>query len=179
MAPRSPRKPPRPRVQAPPGNGALTQGVEDFGKRLRAANSRGTAKPMERVGKVASTADITQHFPSAQELLELTAPKPSQGWVSAAELLGDWETIPTDFADADDEAIYAPTASTRPERPRTLEMSYSRQLGRLRVVFRHGGTYEYYQVPPAFWAQIKRVKSPGKFLDRRIIGVYGYQKVSA
>jgi hypothetical protein len=58
-------------------------------------------------------------------------------------------------------------------------MTYSRSRGILRIVYRNGGTYEYYEFPPSLWAQIKRVKSPGKFLDRRVLGAYRYQKVSA
>lgn len=176
-APRGPRKPIPMKIQDPPGRGAVTQGLDELGKRLRKGNPRQPAQPMRRTG-AAPAAPAAGRLPTAQELLERTAPRPSTGAMpTAAELLGDWESVTPEGED--DYAIYAPTASSEPARPRTLEMTYSPSRQILRVVYRNGGTYEYYDFPRALWAQVKRVKSPGKFLDRRVLGAYKFTKVSA
>lgn len=69
-----------------------------------------------------------------------------------------------------------PTNTTNPERPRTLQAGYERErdpetgrmgpTGTLRVRFRDGTPWEYYDVPPNVWRNFKRVKSPGRFINR-------------
>lgn len=73
---------------------------------------------------------------------------------------------------------YSPTRSINPPRPRTREMTYNRQTRVLRVVFRDGGTYDYFAVPGSIWYRIKQVRSPGRFINRNIIGQYRYEKVA-
>ena len=169
----APRKPIPMKIQDPPGQGNAARGLDELGKRLRRGNARQPAQPMTRTGGTAPRAPMM----SARELLEATNPKPQSAFPSAQEMLGDWESIVPEGED--DYAIYAPTASTMPARPRTLEMTYSPSRQILRVVYRNGGTYEYYEFPRSLWQQVKRVKSPGKFLDRRVLGAYKYAKVSA
>jgi hypothetical protein len=73
---------------------------------------------------------------------------------------------------------YAPTRSINPPRPRTREMSYNRQSRVLRVVYRDGGTYHYFNVPGTIWYRIRQVRSPGRFINRNILGQYEYERVT-
>lgn len=97
-------------------------------------------------------------MPTAQELLE-----------------GTWEAQPETPTSTE---YYSPTRSSYPFRPRTLEMSYNRETRLMRVVFRDGGTYDYFDVPGSIWYRVRQVKSPGRFLDRNVIGRFDYEKVA-
>ena len=76
-----------------------------------------------------------------------------------------------------------PTSTTNPERPRTLQAGYHRErdeetgrlaeTGTLRVRFRDGTPWEYYDVPPNVWRNFRRVKSPGRFINR-VLNNYDY-----
>jgi hypothetical protein len=61
---------------------------------------------------------------------------------------------------------YQPTPSINPPRPRTLAAGYDRETGVMRVRFREGQGYEYYGVSPKEWTNFKRVKSPGRAINR-------------
>ena len=61
---------------------------------------------------------------------------------------------------------YQPTPSINPPRPRTLAAGYDRSSETMRVRFRDGAVYEYYNVPPRVWNNFKRVKSPGRAINR-------------
>lgn len=61
---------------------------------------------------------------------------------------------------------YQPTPSINPPRPRTLAAGYDRETRTMRVRFRDGVGYEYYDVSPQTWQNFKRVKSPGRAIDR-------------
>ena len=61
---------------------------------------------------------------------------------------------------------YQPTPSINPPRPRTLAAGYDRDTGTMRVRFREGAVYAYYSVTPTEWANFKRVKSPGRAINR-------------
>lgn len=61
---------------------------------------------------------------------------------------------------------YQPTPSINPPRPRTLAAGYDRTSKTLRIRFRDGVGYEYYNVSPQTWQNFKRVKSPGKAINR-------------
>jgi KTSC domain len=69
----------------------------------------------------------------------------------------------------------APTPSTDPSNPRTAAMGYDPDTQVLRVEWADGGTaYNYYDVTKEEWRGIRRVKSPGKFINRRLNGkLYG------
>ncbi|WP_223166381.1 KTSC domain-containing protein [Nonomuraea sp. SYSU D8015] len=77
--------------------------------------------------------------------------------------------------DEDDLLPYRPTPSSFPPRPRTQAAGYSRRRKELRVQFRDGSRYVYYQVPPNVWKNFKRVKSPGRFINR-VLNHYSYER---
>lgn len=61
---------------------------------------------------------------------------------------------------------YQPTPSINPPRPRTLAAGYDPDTQTMRVRFRDGVGYEYYNVTPQMWRNFKRVKSPGRAINR-------------
>lgn len=83
---------------------------------------------------------------------------------------------PTEAADilraraGDDSGIfpYTPTPSINPPRPRTQAAGYSADTQTLRVKFRSGAVYEYYDVPNNVWRNFQRVKSPGRLVNRTL-----------
>jgi hypothetical protein len=84
----------------------------------------------------------------------------------------DWETAEAlqMSKDGDDTVLlpYQPTPSVNPPRPRTLAAGYDRRTETLRVRFRDGTPWEYYNVPPTVWRNFRRVKSPGRFINRTL-----------
>jgi hypothetical protein len=72
--------------------------------------------------------------------------------------------------DGDDTDLlpYQPTPSINPPRPRTLAAGYDKDSQTLRVRFRNGQVYGYYNVPPNVWRNFKRVKSPGRAINRTL-----------
>lgn len=108
-------------------------------------------------------------IPTAEELLRLTN---EQEYASTAV----------------DEGTYRfpqvqPTKTINPIRPRTLESGWEsirdrndeRFPGILRVRFRDGTPWEYYQVPSEVWQRFKRVQSPGRFINR-VLNNYPYAR---
>ena len=77
----------------------------------------------------------------------------------------------------DDSALfpYTPTPSINPPRPRTIGAGYSPDTQTLRVKFRDGAVYEYYDVPPNVWRNFQRVKSPGRHINR-VLNNYTYAR---
>lgn len=77
----------------------------------------------------------------------------------------------------DDSALfpYTPTPSINPPRPRTLGMGYSRDTQTLRIKFRDGAVYEYYDVPSNVWRNAQRWKSPGRGVNR-VLNNYTYAR---
>jgi hypothetical protein len=63
---------------------------------------------------------------------------------------------------------YAPTPSINPPRPRTRAAGYDRASQTVYVGFRDGAVYAYFNVPPRVWANFKRVKSPGRAINRTL-----------
>jgi len=70
---------------------------------------------------------------------------------------------------------YDPTDTSNPAKPRTQKAGYDRKTQQLRVMFREGAArggetaiYVYYDVPPNVWRNFKRVRSPGKFINRTL-----------
>lgn len=61
---------------------------------------------------------------------------------------------------------YQPTPSINPPRPRTLAAGYDDDTKTMRVRFRDGAIYSYYNVSPTEWRNFKRVKSPGRAINR-------------
>lgn len=77
----------------------------------------------------------------------------------------------------DDSALfpYAPTPSINPPRPRTQAAGYSQETQTMRIKFRDGSVYEYYDVPPNVWRNFQRVKSPGRAVNR-VLNNYAYAR---
>ena len=75
--------------------------------------------------------------------------------IQAAKAGDDTELLP-----------YQPTPSINPPRPRTLAAGYDRDTQVMRVRFREGVGYNYYGVSPREWNNFKRVKSPGRAINR-------------
>jgi|GEM_PF-5806594 len=71
---------------------------------------------------------------------------------------------------------YQPTPSINPPRPRTLAAGYVKASQTLYVRFRNGQVYCYYKVPPNVWRNFRRVKSPGRFINR-VLNFYPYAEV--
>lgn len=63
---------------------------------------------------------------------------------------------------------YQPTPTINPGRPRTLAAGYDDRTMTLRVKFRDGEIYEYYQVPPSVWWKFQRAQSPGRFINTQL-----------
>lgn len=61
---------------------------------------------------------------------------------------------------------YQPTPSINPPRPRTLAAGYDPDTETMRVRFRDGQVYAYYDVKQRQWQNFKRVKSPGRAINR-------------
>ena len=61
---------------------------------------------------------------------------------------------------------YQPTPSINPSRPRTLAAGYDKETRVLRIRFREGQGYAYADVSPREAAAFKRVKSPGRYVNR-------------
>lgn len=60
---------------------------------------------------------------------------------------------------------YQPTPTINPGRPRTLAAGYDEKTMTLRIKFRDGEYYEYYQVPPSVWWKFQRAQSPGRYIN--------------
>lgn len=60
---------------------------------------------------------------------------------------------------------YQPTPTINPGRPRTLAAGYDDRTSTLRIKFRDGEIYEYYQVPPSVWWKFQRAQSPGRYIN--------------
>lgn len=60
---------------------------------------------------------------------------------------------------------YQPTPTINPGRPRTLAMGYDERSMTLRIKFRDGDYYTYYNVPPSVWYRMQRASSPGRYIN--------------
>jgi KTSC domain len=60
---------------------------------------------------------------------------------------------------------YRPTPTINPQRPRTLAAGYDSGSQTLRIQFRDGDYYTYYNIPPSVWWRFQRAQSPGRFIN--------------
>lgn len=60
---------------------------------------------------------------------------------------------------------YSPTPTINPGRPRTLSAGYDERSQTLRIKFRDGDYYTYYNVPPSVWWKFRRASSPGRYIN--------------
>lgn len=72
---------------------------------------------------------------------------------------------------------YLPTRTSDEARPRTLAAGYDLKTHTMRIDFRDGATYHYYEVPPQIWRDFQNSASPGKFMNRRMTQ-FAYGRVS-
>lgn len=70
---------------------------------------------------------------------------------------------------------YQPTPTINPGRPRTLAAGYDDRTQTLRIKFRNGEIYEYFQVPPSVWWKFQRAESPGRYINT-ILNRYPYKR---
>lgn len=103
---------------------------------------------------------------------------PLMSWLDDSQGVIETITIADEEPGDDGTEWYSPTPSINPHRPRTHQISYNRQTRVMRVWFRSGGVYDYSGIPGTIWYRVRNVRSPGKFLDRNVIGRYDYEKVS-
>lgn len=72
-----------------------------------------------------------------------------------------------------------PTPTTNPMKPRTLRAGYIKErgaaTGTLWVIFRDGTPWEYEDVPQNVWRNFRRVKSPGRFINR-VLNNFDYHR---
>jgi len=80
--------------------------------------------------------------------------------------------------DGDDSLLmpYQPSPSINPPRPRTKAYGYYAPQKTLFVRFRDGAVYAYYNVPSRVWNNFKRVKSPGRAINRTL-NFYPYARL--
>lgn len=70
---------------------------------------------------------------------------------------------------------YQPTPTINPGRPRTLAAGYDERSQSLRIKFRDGDYYTYYNVPPSVWWKFQRAQSPGRYINS-VLNAYPYNR---
>lgn len=162
MATYRPRKPKLP-ARLPPSQQSMPSAADLLGGRYDGPADNMPPSAQALLNGTSTSTDRLQRMPTAEELFS-----------------GTWDALQTDGEPPQGTAseIYAPTRSINPPRPRTLEMSYNRANRVLRVVYRDGGTYDYFGVPGALWYRIRNVQSPGRFIDRNIKGSFEFERVA-
>lgn len=132
---------------------------------------RDTAQPPLGMGQRTKGAPLPpESFPSAADLFEQTA-----GGVQLPGTTAEGGA-PEEVEDRID--VISPPNTIEPGRPRAREARFNYNKRELTVVFRDGGTYVYYNVPSQTWRALKANRSFGQTLDRLVINVYQYEKVS-
>lgn len=66
--------------------------------------------------------------------------------------------------------------SSNPKKPRTTKMGYNYMARELRVKFRGGARYVYYNVPPDVWEEILSADSVGTYMEDHIVHSYMYDQ---
>lgn len=191
MANRGPRRPKRPSVPSVAGpldigKGAGSRysehflGEPDLGGGLPRAPFPVIAQTPEEVATRANQKRVANRRTSrADNVTGYIAPgAPGATMLSAQQLLAatqneampDADVLGSQFVQ-DDVYVFpqiSPTKTINPQRPRTLEAGYERETRTLRVRFRDGTPWEYYDVPPEVWQNFKRVQSPGRMINRTL-----------
>ena len=128
---------------------------------IQSTSSTGTAFEQQVLGKAvarngaAKGADMPGVGLTARERARRTMNYETAMAIQAAKEGDDSELLP-----------YQPTPSSNTPRPRTHAAGYDRNAKVMRVRFRDGTGYEYYDVSPTEWRNFKRVKSPGRAINR-------------
>lgn len=135
----------------------------------------------KRRARMPSAADIfaaPTRVHSAYEAQVLGASRASTAYIAEEEQDPALRVAIEAYKNGDESLLlpYQPTPSINPPRPRTLAAGYDPKTQTLRVKFRDGALYEYHDVPPRVWRNFKRVKSPGRAINR-VLNFYDYQRV--
>lgn len=132
-----------------------------------------TAKPFRETVNRTRGATPEEFQAQAKALRAVRGRGSAHGRYTPETEAGSEESALFDFPQID------PTATTNPARPRTLQAGYYRDRGDptgvLRVRFRDGTPWEYFDVPPNVWRNFRRVKSPGRFINR-VLNQYPYSR---
>lgn len=193
--------PPRRRPTASSGGGSardVAKALEEIQraagyKRKRVSQNPATTPTDEKLRRQSKVSTV--RMPTAPELLRMTEPVLAEGrrtpgtplpiqqpiLPTAEELLGmtGGALRPEGQQENVDRTEYlSPPRSTDPDRPRARQASYNPDNGTLKVVFRNGGTYTYFQVPHQTWGALKKAPSFGQTFDRLILNRYEFEKVS-
>lgn len=74
--------------------------------------------------------------------------------------------------------VKEPTATIAPtpdeHRPRTVAATYDNKTQTLRIMFRNGRVYGYYDVPSSVWRALRMTASTGRFINRRLDPFFDY-----
>jgi len=131
--------------------------------------------------RVASTGQPRPRVRGQQDAVRRGVPKPtgignSRDWASGETAKAEADHTESPYTaeairrarSGDDSMLlpYQPTPSINPPRPRTLAAGYDAETRTMRVRFRDGIGYEYYDVSPQTWQNFKRVRSPGRAINR-------------
>lgn len=69
-----------------------------------------------------------------------------------------------------------PSPTIYPPRPRSQRASYDPTDRTLRIQFRNGRVYGYYEVPANVWRDLKSSSSTGRFINRRLDPFFEYHE---
>lgn len=139
---------------------------------------------VRRVGKMPTAAELMRD--TAAPPLGMGQRTPGMSMPTAAELFVETEgqgaslegTTASGGMKEDRRQYLSPPNSIEPGRPRAREVWYDPDPKTLHVVFRDGGTYEYFGVTPQTWRALRSNRSFGQTLDRLVIGTYPFEKVA-
>lgn len=74
-------------------------------------------------------------------------------------------------------ALDVPGHTINPPRPRCLRGGYDSKSGTVRLQFRDGAVYEYFDVPKNIWRNLLRGPSTGRYIDR-VLDTYPYTRIN-
>lgn len=110
--------------------------------------------------------DLNRPAPGARPEDDEALYKDAQGRLRTAQ--GQFATLPGVGL------LKEPTATIYPPRPRSQRASYDPLDRTLRIQFRNGRVYGYYEVPSNVWRDLKNVASTGRFINRRLDPFFEY-----
>lgn len=119
-------------------------------------------------GKGRNSSNYYQRRSAAEEQQGQRTYNVQQSVRSKFGMLTDWELAeaqepaPRDAEASDYQNMPAPTIN--PKRPRALKLAYSKTAEKLVVRFRDGTWWEYNQIPPDMWNDLKASDSTGRYL---------------
>lgn len=116
----------------------------------------------------------TVRFP-ASVLTRLCAIVRRAGWVGllAGVIISGSAILPATGAEPTQDSGIVSRIRREPVQSRALAaVGYSKRLRALEVEFKRGGTYRYFDVPPAIYHQLRAAESKAGFYNRHVRGKY-------